>query len=95
LAGLEEQQSSFFRLSLAEPVWDLSGTAFSWGRQDFSSSLQGVAGVPSSMLITGWVGVHMATGRALGGAQQAEPQAMVRDNEAQETQVKRKCFQCC
>jgi hypothetical protein len=83
---LEEQQSFFFELPVAVPVWHLSAIAFNSGRQDFSSS-QGITELPASVLSTGRVSVRMTTEVALGGAQHAEPQAMVRDEEVQGIQA--------
>lgn len=88
--GLEERQPSFFGTSLAEPVWQSFTPAFGCGWQH-SSSLA-IVEPPTSMLRSGRVGVCMTAGRALGGAQHAEPQAMVRGEEIQGSQVRNKVF---
>jgi hypothetical protein len=79
--SLEELQQSFFRASLAEPVWQSFTLAFGCDWQD-SSSLA-IAESPTLTLASGRVGVRMTAGRALGGAQHPEPQAMVRGEEVQ------------
>jgi hypothetical protein len=89
---LEEQQPSFFGAFLADPVWQSFAPAFApafecdW--QDLSSS-QVVAEPSPSVLSSIGVGV-MTVGRALGGAQHADSQAMVREEKVRGSQGQNK-----
>lgn len=83
---LEEQQPSFLGTFEAEPVEQILTSVSGCIWQHASS--RAIVEPTASLLRSGGVDVCMTAGRALGGAQHVEPQAMVRREMMRRIQVR-------